>query len=153
MAYSKEFLQLKVPSENRILLYSILLLIISVVILLFVGKIDDVIKVSGIIRTEENVSFVKNVISGKIVEKNFKPGQKVLKGDFLYKIDPEFKEVLGPVKKKIYNLPAKEIEEVEDLVFLPSGSEVYSTHLIDVNGNEINLGEPYDYYKLNSEYS
>ena len=72
---------------------------------------------------------------------------------FLYQIDPEFKEVLGPVKKKIYNLHAKEIEEVEDLVFLPSGSEVYSTHLIGVDGNEINLGEPYDYYKLNSEYS
>lgn len=88
MVYSKELLQLKVPLEIKILLYSIFLLIISVVILLFIGKVDDVIKVPGIVRTEENISFVKNVISGKIIEKNFKPGQKVLKGDFLYKIDP-----------------------------------------------------------------
>ena len=88
MVYSKEFLQLKVPSEIRVLLYSILTLFITAMVLLFVGRIDDVIKVSGIVRTEENVSSVKNVIAGKIIEKNFKPGQKVNKGDFLYKIDP-----------------------------------------------------------------
>ena len=88
MVYSKEFLQLKVPSEIRVLLYSILTLFITAMVLLFVGRIDDVIKVSGIVRTEENVSSVKNVIAGKIIEKNFKPGQKVTKGDFLYKIDP-----------------------------------------------------------------
>ena len=72
---------------------------------------------------------------------------------FLYQIDSEFKEVLGAVKKKIYNLETKEIEEVEDFVFLPSGSEVYSIHLVDMSGNEVNIGEPYDYYKINSEYS
>lgn len=88
MAYSKEFLQLKIPSEIRFLLYSILLLFITAIGILLFGKIDDVIKVNGIIRTEENVSSVKNVISGKIIEINYKPGQKVLKGSFLYKIDP-----------------------------------------------------------------
>ena len=88
MVYSKEFLQLKIPSEIRFLLYSIILLFITAIGILLFGKIDDVIKVNGIIRTEENVSSVKNVISGKIIEINYKPGQKVLKGSFLYKIDP-----------------------------------------------------------------
>lgn len=72
---------------------------------------------------------------------------------FLYQIDPEFREVLGVVKKKIYNLETCEIEEVEDLVFLPSSSELFGTHIIDKNENEINLGEPYDYYKINSDYT
>lgn len=88
MVYSKEFLQLKIPSEVRILLYSVFLLLAVAVNILIFGKIDDVIKVNGIIRTEENVSSVNNVISGKIIDINYKPGQKVLKGEFLYKIDP-----------------------------------------------------------------
>ena len=88
MVYSKEFLQLKVPSEINVLLYTIIILFTTALVFLFIGKIDDVIKVHGIVRTEGNISSVKNVISGKIIEINFKPGQKVFKGDFLYKIDP-----------------------------------------------------------------
>ena len=88
MVYSKEFLQLKMPAEVRILLYSIILLVFTAFCVMFFGKIDDVIKVSGIVRTKENISSVKNVISGKIIEKNYKPGQQIHKGDFLYKIDP-----------------------------------------------------------------
>ena len=87
MVYSKEFLQLKVPAELKILLYSILLLVISLFALLFWGRLDDVIKVKGFVRTKENVSLVKNVISGKIIRINYKPGQKVKKGDFLYELD------------------------------------------------------------------
>lgn len=56
--------------------------------LLCFGKIDDVIKADGIIRTEENISSVKNVIGGKIIKKNYKVGQKVLKNEFLYELDP-----------------------------------------------------------------
>lgn len=88
MVYSKEFLELKIPSEVRFLLYIIVLLVFSVFVFLFFGKIDEVIKTDGIVRTEENVSTVKNVISGRIISKAYKPGQKVLKGDFLYEIDP-----------------------------------------------------------------
>lgn len=76
------------PAEVRILLYSIILLVFTAFCVMFFGKIDDVIKVSGIVRTKENISSVKNVISGKIIEKNYKPGQQIHKGDFLYKIDP-----------------------------------------------------------------
>ena len=82
MVYSKEFLQLKVPSEINVLLYTIIFLFTTALVFLFVGKIDDVIKIHGIVRTEGNISSVKNVISGKIIEINFKPGQKVFKGDF-----------------------------------------------------------------------
>ena len=88
MVYSKEFLQLKVPCELRILLYAVFLLFASAVTLLFLGKIEDVIKVNGIVRTEENVSAVRNVISGKIIRKNYIPGGKVKKGEILYELDP-----------------------------------------------------------------
>ena len=76
------------PAEIRILLYSIIAFFVAVIYVIVFGKIDDVVKVKGIIRTKENVSTVKNVISGKIIEKSFMPGQKVNKGDFLYSVDP-----------------------------------------------------------------
>ena len=87
MVYSKEFLELKVPSEVQVLLFSIELLVAVALGIIFFGRIDDVIKVNGIVRTSENVSVLHNVISGKIVNKNYKPGQKVLQGDFLYELD------------------------------------------------------------------
>ena len=88
MVYSKEFLELKIPSEVRFLLYIVVLLVFSVFVFLFFGKIDEVIKTDGIVRTEENVSTVKNVIAGRIISKAYKPGQRVSKGDLLYEIDP-----------------------------------------------------------------
>lgn len=74
------------------MLYVIVILVAAVFIIIFLGKIDEVIKSDGIVRTQENVSCVKNVISGKIISKNYKPGQKILKGDFLYEIDPSIYE-------------------------------------------------------------
>ncbi len=88
MVYSKEFLELKIPSVVRILLYSIVLLVLTLIGFIVFGKIDDVIKVNGIVRTRENVSVLHNVISGKIINKNYKPGEAVNKGDFLYELDP-----------------------------------------------------------------
>lgn len=87
MVYSKEFLQIKVPFETSILLYSVVLFFIVAICLVVFGKTDDVVKTSGIIRTNQNVSSVKNAVSGKISEKYYFPGMKIEKGEILYKID------------------------------------------------------------------
>lgn len=79
---------MKVPKELRVLLYSILVLFGVAICLITFGKVDDVIQANGIIRTKANISSIKNVISGKIIEINYRPGQFVSKGMFLYKIDP-----------------------------------------------------------------
>ncbi|MBQ7904995.1 MAG: HlyD family efflux transporter periplasmic adaptor subunit [Spirochaetaceae bacterium] len=88
MKYTQEFIQLKIPREVFIMLYSIIIFFIVCLCILIFGNIDDVIKVSGIVRTKDNISNVTNIISGKIIELNYKPGQKVNKGDVLYKLDP-----------------------------------------------------------------
>ncbi len=88
MKYTQEFIQLKIPREVFIMLYSIIIFFIVCLGILIFGKIDDVVKVSGIVKTKENISNVTNIISGKIIELNYKPGQKVYKGDVLYKLDP-----------------------------------------------------------------
>ena len=95
------------------------------------GKIDYVIKVNGIIRTQENVSSVKNVISGKIIEINYKPGQKVSKGAFLYKIDPSIydsqRENLVVEKKDL----EERLQGIDELII----SYNKNTNLVDTSNS------------------
>lgn len=89
MKHTKEFFVAKQPKEIHILFFTVLLFFTVGIAIIIFGKIDDVVKAKGIVRTQENVSLVKNVIPGQIIEINYKPGQKVKKGDVLYKIDPK----------------------------------------------------------------
>ena len=77
MKYSKEFFQMEIPNELSLIIYIIVILCLTIIFIVFFGKIDEVIKTQGYVRTKENVSSVKNVISGKIIELNYKPGEKV----------------------------------------------------------------------------
>ena len=78
---------MQTPREINVLLATIYILCAMALGIIVFGKIDDVVKCSGIVRTRENVSSVRNVIAGKIKELNFHPGQKVLQGDVLYSLD------------------------------------------------------------------
>ena len=88
MVFSKEFLLLEMPKESIVLFYAIVMVVLVVFGVIIFGKIDDVVKIGGIVRTQENVSCVNNVIGGKVMELNYKPGSHVKKGDFLYRLDP-----------------------------------------------------------------
>ena len=113
---SREFFLMKVPEELDVFFYSIIFFVVVALMIVIFGKIDDVVKVRGIVRTKENVSNVKNVIAGKITEISYEPGQKVCKGDELFKIDSTIfeaqKENLLAVKKDLIN----KLEVVELLI-------------------------------------
>ena len=113
---SREFFLMKVPEELDVFFYSIIFFVFIALMIVIFGKIDDVVKVRGIVRTKENVSSVKNVIAGKITEMSYEPGQKVCKGDELFKIDSTIfeaqKENLLAVKKDLIN----KLEVVELLI-------------------------------------
>lgn len=113
---SREFFLMKVPEELDVFFYSIIFFVVVALMIVIFGKIDDVVKVRGIVRTKENVSNVKNVIAGKITEISYEPGQKVCKGDELFKIDSTIfeaqKENFLAVKKDLIN----KIEVVELLI-------------------------------------
>lgn len=113
---SREFFLMKVPEELDVFFYSIVFFVVVALMIVIFGKIDDVVKVRGIVRTKENVSNVKNVIAGKITEISYEPGQKVCKGDELFKIDSTIfeaqKENLLAVKKDLIN----KLEVVELLI-------------------------------------
>lgn len=87
MQYSREFFQMEIPKELSLIVYTIISICLIVLCIILFGNIDEVIKTNGHVRTKENVSSVSNVIAGKITELNYKPGEKVYKGEILYKID------------------------------------------------------------------
>ena len=66
MYYSRELVQLCVPKEITVMFYTIVSLVVCLIVLLLTVKINDVVKVSGIVRTETNNSSVNNVIAGQI---------------------------------------------------------------------------------------
>lgn len=116
-----------------------------IIILLFFGEIDEVIKVDGIIRTEENISSVKNVISGKIIKKNFKQGQKVYKNDFLYEIDPAiYDSQRQNLLSEKENLEVK-LKAVEQLLVS------YEKHSNHIDKNSIVAYTRYESYRKNVE--
>ena len=87
MKYSRELFQMEIPKELSLIVYVIVSICIIILSLIIFGRIDEVIKTNGFVRTKDNVSSVQNVIAGKIMELNYKPGEKVYKDDVLYKID------------------------------------------------------------------
>ena len=94
MFYSREIIQLHIPKEINLMFYTILALTFCIVFLVLFCQINDVIKVSGCVRTETNNSTVRNVIAGKIDALYYKPEQFVEKGDLLYSINPEIQKTV-----------------------------------------------------------
>ncbi len=87
--YSRELIQLCIPVELNLLFYTMLGLVFMIAVCMVTVKIDSVIKVNGVIRTLDNNSTVKNVISGTINRICYSPNQYVEKGDVLYSLDEE----------------------------------------------------------------
>lgn len=92
MQYSKEFFLLTVPKEIYMLIALVTFLCAASLFILIFGKTDETIHSSGIVRPQENVSSINNVIAGQIVELDYFPGQYVTKGNVLYRIDPRIYE-------------------------------------------------------------
>lgn len=102
MFHSQEIIQLSVPKEIDIMFYLILSLVFCVLVLLSTVKINDVVKVSGIVKTQVNNSLVKNVLSGEIERINYEPEQFVEKGFVLYSLkDDVYKSLIIDLENNI----------------------------------------------------
>lgn len=87
MSDSKEVYDSRPNPFFMIFTYSILLLIIIALVWMYFGEIETVVKSQGMIRPNDNVSTVSNLISGEITNVNIEDGQVVKSGDVLYTID------------------------------------------------------------------
>lgn len=84
---SKEVYDSKPNPVCSLLIYWILLLIVVAGVWAYFGKIDIVVKSEAVIRSNEQVSTVINCYEGRVLEIKVKDGQKVKKGDILYRLD------------------------------------------------------------------
>lgn len=68
------------------------IIIASLIVLAFIwfvaAPFEEVIKASGYIRPQSNISSVSNAVTGKITKVDYSPGKEVKKGDLLLSIDP-----------------------------------------------------------------
>ena len=85
---SEIFLQ-KNTRCGQIIIYTVFILLVAICVSLFTIRIDEVVKVQGVVKTQTNISTVKNIVSGKVLNINYFSGKIVKKNDLLFKIDDE----------------------------------------------------------------
>lgn len=90
---SRELLNASEPSFFAFLIYFLCLLLVAAFVWSWLGEIDIVVKTAGIVRTIDNVSLIRNINEGIVIDLNYQEGQKVQKGDLLYVISNRFREI------------------------------------------------------------
>ena len=86
--YTQEYFLRKKPLFQRAIIWIISALIAAVFIFVSFAKFEEVVKVTGTIRPEENISTVLNAVTGRIKSMDYASGQIVQKGQALLEIDP-----------------------------------------------------------------
>ena len=111
------FLQ-KSTKFGEVIICSVFFVICILLLSICLIKVDEVVKVQGVVKTETNISTIKNVVSGKIVKINYHSGKKVSKGELIFKIDDE--NVLSELKTQSEYLKfyEDELSIFNDLLFL-----------------------------------
>ena len=152
------FLQEK-SNYGQVIIYSVFILIVLIIVSLFLIEIDEVVKVQGVVKPEENISIVKNIVSGKILKINYEAGKIVNAGDLLYKIDDsslisqletelnflnQYETELFVYKNILHLLNGKTLEDEDDNL----NEEIllkYNSYLSSVNKikKEIEINENY----------
>lgn len=89
LSESREILEAKEPNFMVITIYLILFLLFVSIVFMWFAEMDIVARAQGIVRTQEDVSELRNISSGELIELNYYEGKKVEKGDLLYRIDTE----------------------------------------------------------------
>ena len=139
LKYKHEIFLTETPVAYRIFILVVFLLIGFIISFCCIAKIEQVVYAKGKVRPEENISIVRNIISGTVLEKNFSSGVKVSEGEVLLRIaDDVYAEQYKTIKNR-YELNEKEIQDVEQLI----SSYKANKNLIDKQ-NEI----PYYRFKI-----
>ena len=86
---SVEMLHEKPNKGMPVFTWILVLLLAAALIWCSIGEIDYFIKASGIVRPGENVSTISSLMTGRVDMLNISEGDRVQKGDLLFKVDTE----------------------------------------------------------------
>ena len=94
LEYSQEILLHKEPRILSVTVWIIGALISAVILWISFGKMEETVRVRGIVRPVMNISLVKNAVSGEITELHYRPGESVRKGELLLHINSKAFEAI-----------------------------------------------------------
>ena len=86
--YTQEYFMHKKPVSQRAVIWILTAILLAVIIFISFARFEEVVKVSGYIRPQENISSVANAVTGRIKTVSYTSGQQVSKGQLLLEIDP-----------------------------------------------------------------
>lgn len=98
---SVEMLHEKPNKGMPVFTWILVLLLASALIWCSIGEIDYFIKASGIVRPGENVSTISSLMTGRVDMLNISEGDRVQKGDLLFKVDTaDMEQSLAALEKE-----------------------------------------------------
>ena len=125
-------------------IYTIFLILLTGVVYISVGTIDNVVRANGVVRPNEDISTVSSMVGGRVKEIYYYDGQAVKKGDKLLSVDmSESKIVLDGLRGDKKDLE-EEIKLLKKYIIgVKQGKNPFSN---DIKGKE------YRYYVMFKEY-
>ncbi|MDB5054514.1 MAG: hypothetical protein JWM44_2564 [Bacilli bacterium] len=109
---SREMFEAKAHPFITIFIAGLTVIIFAALVWSYFGEIDINVKASGVVRPNEMVSSVKNIVVGKVDKVNFKPGQKVKSGELLYSLEQSDLEVQSKALAKDLEKMKKDLTEL-----------------------------------------
>ena len=127
LTYTGEVLQEQKTGIFSSVISIICLLALCTALWLILGKKEEVVRASGMVRPIENVSFVKSFTAGKIQNIHFTSGQYVEKGAILLSIDDtvvqkerqNLEDLMIKIEQKIKDTEACIVSAEKDLMLVP----------------------------------
>lgn len=113
---SREVLESRPQPFINIFIYILIALIVIAVIWSYFGEIDENIKAQGIVRPNQKISSIKNQITGKVENVNFKEGDLVKKGDLLFTIEHSVLDLQRDSLSAEYNKSTLELNKLKKLI-------------------------------------
>ena len=110
----------KTNKFGGVIIYSVFFVICILLFSICLIKVDEVVKVQGVVKTETNISTIKNIVSGKILKIYYRPGKKVSKGELLFKIDDENLLSEFKTQNEYLKFYENELSIYNDLIYLIS---------------------------------
>jgi len=85
--YSRDFFEMRTPLVCTWFIAIVVFIMLGMFAWAWFGEIDVVVKASAILRPLQNVSTLKNAVTGPVIAKYYSQGKLVKKGDILWKVD------------------------------------------------------------------
>jgi len=147
LTYTGEVLQEQKTGIFSSVISIICLLALCTAAWLILGKKEDVVRASGMVRPIENVSFVKIFTAGKIQNIHFSSGQHIEKGDLLLSIDDtvaqkerlNLEDQILKTEQKIKDAEACIKSAEKDLMLVPFKREIAYKRMENYFSGKINL--------------